>query len=267
MKSEKIWRWNVDDVWQGFSSMYQEISFIQEATNDIERYHHLTASLLFGGCAVEAFLNTNMRIYCKKKETPEHDVLRRIRYETLRKKLESWPTEICGIIILEQDVKVLLEFLDLRNEVTHRKRFDHSLYKELDETVPNRFLEAIQRTFVQLYYGLGASFPYWLLGWNFVGMNNNGTCPCLNNNQQFKHSLRHMGFNVPASEYGPAIAWEEKNMKGIEAFISLKNNYYMKAPEIEPKNILFPSAPRLCKRWWDKDFILSNSGIEPKKLK
>jgi hypothetical protein len=42
MSSEGIWRWNVDDVWQSFSSMYQEMSFADRATNDIARYHHLS---------------------------------------------------------------------------------------------------------------------------------------------------------------------------------------------------------------------------------
>lgn len=57
MCSEEIWRWNVDDVWQSFSSMFQEMSFANNVTNDIARYHHLSARLLFGGCAIESFLN------------------------------------------------------------------------------------------------------------------------------------------------------------------------------------------------------------------
>lgn len=256
MNSKAVWRWNVDDIWQSFSSMYQEMSFANEATNAIARYHHLSACLLFGGCAIESFLNTNMRGHLKKVEESENNIVRRLRYTALREKIESWPFEICEVRIDKQYVEVLLEFLDLRNEVTHRKRLDHSLYKELDEVSPLKFLEAMQKTFVQLYCGLRISFPYWLLGWNFVGMNRDPTHPCLMNNQQFKHALNHMGFKVPAWECNSANAWEQENMKGIEAFLRLKNDYYERAPDIEPKSKMFPLAPRLCKRWWDKKLIL-----------
>ena len=77
-------------------------------------------------------------------------------------------------------------------------------------------------------------------------------------NQQFKHALAHMGFKVPAWEYHAANAWEENNMKGLSAFNRLKTEFYDRAPIIEPKNPRFPMAPRLCKRWWDRDLIRSN---------
>jgi hypothetical protein len=87
-------------------------------------------------------------------------------------------------------------------------------------------------------------------------MNGDDTYPCLLNNQQFKHALRNMGFNVPAWEYHEANMWEEQNMKGLEGFLRLKQNYYSRTPDIEPKREYFPMAPRLCKRWWDKNLIL-----------
>jgi hypothetical protein len=259
MTAEGVWRWNVDDVWQSFSSMYQEMSFANDATNDIARYHHMSACLLFGGCAIESFSNANMRMYLRKSKEPENKILQRLRYTALREKIESWPAEICGVTIEKRDIEVLFAFLDLRNEVTHRKRMDHSLYRELDEATPVNFVEAAQRAFVSFYEGQGSSFPYWLLGWNFVGMNGDHTHPCLINNQQFQHALNHMGFKVPAWEYYAALEWEEQNMKGIEAFLRLKQDYYAKAPGIEPKSERFPMAPRLCKRWWDRKLIL---GIE-----
>jgi hypothetical protein len=236
--------------------MFQEMSFANQSTNDIARYHHLSACLLFGGCAIESFSNANMRKHLKTSGVPETEILKRLRYTALREKLESWPGEICGMTLERRDVEVLLDFLDLRNEVTHRKRMDHSLYKELDETIPVHFVEAIQRTFVLLYQGQGGSFPYWLLGWNFVGMNGDHTHPCLINNRQFQHALNHMGFKVPAWEYDAARAWEEQNMRGIHAFMRLRDDYYSKAPDIEPRSERFPMAPRLCKRWWDRQLIL-----------
>ena len=248
----------MDDVWQSFSSMFQEMSLADKATNDIDRYHHLSACLLFGGCAIESFCNANMRKHLKASEVPEGKILRQLRYTALRDKIESWPSKICGISLERHDVDVLLNFLELRNEVTHRKRMDHSLYKELDETIPLRFLETIQKAFVMFYQGEGTSFPYWLLGWNFVSMNHDQTHPCLINNQQFQHALNHMGFRIPAWDYDAARAWEEQNMRGMDAFLRLKEVYYVKAPDIEPRSEGFPMAPRLCKRWWDKELILGS---------
>ncbi len=67
-----------------------------------------------------------------------------------------------------------------------------------------------------------------------------------------------MGFNVPASDYDRAIDWENKNMKGFLAFKRMHENYYCKSPDIEPRHPVFDSAPRLCKKWWDREYILAN---------
>jgi len=199
-----------------------------------------------------------MRVYLGENEVAEEKIFQKLRYTPLLKKMKKWPSKICGVTIEAKDIEIISAFLDLRNEVTHRKRKDHSLYKELDEATPANFVEALQDAFVAVYCGLDDSFPYWILGWNFVGMNGDETHPCLSNNQQFKHALTHMGFKIPAWEYHAAKAWEEKNMKGLSAFRRLKNEYYDIAPVIEPKNPRFPMAPRLCKRWWDRDLIRSN---------
>ncbi len=210
MNSEGVWRWNVDDIWQSYSSMYQESFLAGEMINDIMRYHHLTSCLLFGGCAIESFMNKNMRAFLENKDISEEKIFKKIRYTNLRKKMEKWPSDICNMMVEEKDIETISRFLDLRNEVTHRKRKDHSLYKELDEANPLKFIEAIQSAFIVIYSGLDNSFPYWLLGWNFVGMNGDETHPSLINNQQFKHALVNMGFQVPAFDYNAANAWEKE---------------------------------------------------------
>ncbi|MFD0930862.1 hypothetical protein ACFQ1T_13820 [Methylophilus glucosoxydans] len=250
-----IWRWNVDDVWQSYSSMFQEASLTHTSCNEIERYHHLSASLLFGGCAIESFLNAKMRAHCKSKGVDEDQVLKRLRFTNLRDKLERWPSEFCETAITPADINCIADFLDLRNEVTHRKRKDHSLYKELDETNILIFVQALQRAIVTIYSGLGESFPYWLLGWNYVGMNGDETHPCLLSNQQFKHSLNRFGFKVPAWEYHAANEWERAYMSNSEGFTILKEQVYSHCPDIEPRSDRFPGIPRLCKRWWDRSYI------------
>lgn len=252
----EVWRWNVDDIWQSYSSMYQEASVTSQSLNDIERYHHLSTSLLFGGCTLEAFLNAKMRSHCKHMAVDENTLIKRLRYTVLREKLEKWPQEFCGVTIAEPDVNCIGDFLDLRNEVTHRKRRDHSLYKELDEANIFVFVNALQRAMVTVYSGLGQSFPYWLFGWNYVGMNGDETHPCLLSNQQFKHSLNRFGFRVPAWEADAADAWERANMASLAGFVTLKEQVYSRCSDIEPRVERFPQMPRLCKRWWDRNLIL-----------
>jgi hypothetical protein len=58
--SQEVWRWNVDPVWDNYSSMYLESALSLSATNTFEKYHHLRSSLLFGMASIEAFLNQEM---------------------------------------------------------------------------------------------------------------------------------------------------------------------------------------------------------------
>jgi len=57
--------WAVNPAWQNFSSLYREATTAQETKTDMERFHHLTASLYFGIAALEAFLNQKMRAHLK----------------------------------------------------------------------------------------------------------------------------------------------------------------------------------------------------------
>lgn len=255
MTTESVWRWNVDDIWQSYSSMYLERHSVESSSNDIERYHHLSASLLFGQCALESLLNAHMRAFLEDKNTEQTKIFHKLRWPSLWEKTNKWPAKMGGSELESNNVDIIFGFLHLRNEVAHRKRRDHSLYKELDETDIGLFISAIQRAFLDIYTGLGKPFPYWLLGWNFVGMNHDETWPCLLNNGHFKHALKDMGFEVPASDYYAAEEWEQQHMTSEDGFRWLEQHIYNKAPEIQPRNAMLPDAPRLCKRWWDKELI------------
>lgn len=252
--NQQIWRWNVDDVWQTFSSMFQEAYFADNSTSNIQRYHHLSACLLFGACSVESFLNKQFRTKFQN-DMDEDTIFKKLRYTSLKQKLEKWPIEICKKKIDERVQDIITNYLNLRHEVTHRKRQDHSLYKELDETDTNDIISSVQKAFLTIYEGNAKAFPYWLLGWNYVGMNFNETHPTLINNQQFKYSLNNMGYRVPCFLADEAEAWEKKYMVGQKMFNAFQEQIYKTAPEIEPKQPKFLTAPRLCKRWWDKDLI------------
>jgi len=242
--------------------MYQESHHVKHSTNDFTKYHHLSATLLFGGCAVESFLNAGLRSFLKDT-VDENSIFKRLRYTSLKEKLEKWPREISNTDIEDKVISVITNFLDLRNEVTHRKRKDHSLYDELDFTDPTKFVEAVCEAFLTVYSAKGEAFPYWLLGWNFVGFNFDSTHPCIINNQQFKFALVAMGFSVPAADYYQANAWDEKFMKSVEGFRYLKKEIYDQAPDIEPISEAFPEKPRLCKKWWDKELIKNTQPGSP----
>ena len=55
--------WVTNPVWQNFSSSFCEATTACEARTEIEKLHHLTASLYFGIAALEAFLNQKMRAH------------------------------------------------------------------------------------------------------------------------------------------------------------------------------------------------------------
>lgn len=256
-RTEGVWRWNVGDVWQTFSSMFQEAVQSRTVRNDISRYHHLSAALLFGGCTLEAFLNSNMRTHAEGSSAKDEVIIKRLRYTSLGEKLKKWPSELVGSDIPLSYVKTITDFLDLRNEVTHRRRKDHSLYLELDEANIQTFVSAVQVAMVSMYAGLKKPFPYWLLGWNYVGFNGDISAPCLLNNQQFRHSLVRFGFDVPAWNYAAAKRWEQTYMTSTSGFSTLQAQVYEKCSVIEPISQRAPHVPRLCKRWWDSTLIQS----------
>jgi hypothetical protein len=255
-RGEGIWRWNVNPTWNHFSSMCQEGFLAEHASNSFEKYHHLSSCLYFGIGAIEAFLNEQMRLKLSKGED-ERQILKKLRSTGLADKVNTWPAELCDTEVdISPEVQQILEdYNELRGEVTHPKRRDHSVFAELDEARPGDLVRAVSYYQVAIYERRKNSFPYWLLGWNYVGMNNDPTFPCLLNNQQFRHSLCCLGYKVPAWEYHQANAWEQENMTTRKGFNDLKALLDSNTLEIEPREPRFPIRPRLCKRWWDKELI------------
>jgi hypothetical protein len=233
--------------------MCQEAALSQTATGTFKIYHHVSASLYFGIGAIEAFLNRQMRKRFDgvKTEAEIHDILRKPR---LMDKITLWPSILCGIKIeVPKDlVSAINDFRELRGEVTHQKRHDHSLFAELDATKPQALIDAVSQYQVMILEHLEQAFPYWLLGWNYIGINDDPNSPCLINNQQFRYSLRALGeHHVPAADYDAAVKWEMANMTSLEGYRKLKGILDAKAIDIEPHNTRFPTAPRLTRNWWN----------------
>lgn len=253
----ETWRWNADLAWHYHCSMFYESAMAQEANNDFMRYHHVRSGIYFAVSALEAFLNGHMRRDLEAKGVPEEEIFKKLRHTKIDEKRKKWPSEICGREIAFPDGvgQIFEAYKDIRNETTHPKRRDHSIYPQLEGANPNKLAEAVSVAMVTVYEGLSDPFPYWVLGWNYVGMNNNPAHPNQGNNMNgFFWSLIEMGFQVSSDE----IAWDKLNMVTLQDYHALKDTLDKYPHEIEPYRADLPMRPRLTRRWWDHEFIYTN---------
>ncbi len=256
-KSEEHWRWNADPVWHYFCSMQYEAARSEASTNDFMRYHHIRSCIYFAVGTVESFLNFQFRQHKQKLNTPENQILKTLKDTKLPDKISKWPSEMCGHdIVFEKNFdEVFLLYKNIRNEITHPKRKDHSIYLELDKAELNILIDAVAKGLVSIYEGISQPFPYWVLGWNYVGLNGNPAYPFLSNNiNGFVPSLRNMGFSGKNLDI-PDLSWDKKYMKNIDDYNALKSALDSCPLDIEPYWKDFPQKPRLTRKWWDHKII------------
>lgn len=237
----------------------------RDANNEFMRYHHVRSCIYFSVSALEAFLNGQMRRFLESQGMPEHEVFARLRQTAINNKLNDWPSEICGqkTLFPDQVSQIFAVYRDIRNETTHPKRKDHSIYPELEDADPNELAEAISTAMVIVHEGMQTPFPYWLLGWNYVGMNGNAAYPHQSNNMNgFFHSLRNMGAQISPSD----TDWDRKNMITLDHYHFLKRSLDEYQADIEPYWGAFPHRPRLTRRWWDHEFIYRNVRVAKEEL-
>lgn len=198
-----------------------------------------------------------MRKHLSTKGIDEETIYKKLRNATFKEKLNKWVIELCdNPIIPEEETNRLLDwYRETRNEITHPKNKDHSIYRDLDKVRFTDFQGTIAEYMIRIHEARGEVFPYWLFGINFVGMNGDYRYPCLENNIQFLWSLRWMGVNsIPL----PGIV--EEADKWLKACMGSLKGYregleIVKKLGCEARYIEYPSKPRLCVRWWDDDHI------------
>lgn len=265
--TEQYYRWNVDPTWENISAAYEEAYHASRATNAFMRYRHFRALLAFASTGIEAFFNQLMRARMENDGAEENTIYKKLRNTKFHDKIRTWPSCLCqGTVELNADAVDLFDlfqrYYDLRCGLIHPKDPDHSVYLALEALKPEEILEAMRNTLLRVYEAIPQSWPYWLLGWNFVGFDRSDSHPYLSNVAQFRHSLARLGFIDPADAWGVdrADAWARKWMsdrKGFEAVKSMLDGY---PQDIEPWFEVIPgmgSPPRLCRRWWDHEFIVS----------
>ncbi len=254
---QEIWRWNSNTTWHYFCSTCYGADSAKTANNDFIRYHHLRSCIYFAVCTIESFLNQEMRQKLESQGNSEKEIYQTIRKPSIKQKLKKWPQILYNkpIEFEERVIRVIDEYRELRNEITHPKRKDHAVYYILDQSNPDQLVDAIGSALACLYEAKEQPFRYWILGWNYVGMNGNPAFPMESNNLNgFVHSLRGMGF----SGIGDDLTFEKRCMSTLKNYEHLKVLLSKYPNDIEPYWAEFPSRPRLTRRWWDHEFIISN---------
>lgn len=265
--NEEHYRWNVDPVWENLSSAFEEAYRAIEAHNNFMRFNHIRSLLYFASVGFEAFFNKLMRKKMSDQGESERAIIEKLKSVGLGRKINQWPSELCLLPVdIEPDISNLFDLFqdyhNLRHSLTHPKDIDHSIYLKLECIDPTQVIRAVQETLLRVHEAVQQAYPYWLLGWNFVGFNRDEAHPFLSNAAQFRHSLARMGLIDPADAWycERAERWQQEWMadrQGFARLTSLLNGY---PDDIEPWSEIIPglgSPPRLCRRWWDHDYIMS----------
>lgn len=242
--------WSTDPTWQNFSSLYREVVAAREAPNEIGKFHHLTSSLYFGIASLEAFLNQEMRAHLVPSASEEliFAKLRKPRFVT---KLEQWPKEILSASpsFAQSTMDLLRLFNEIRGDLTHPKTRGDDIYRRLETVDPDLVLRAVAEYIVRFLEVRRVMFPYWVFGWNYLNPRPDSHEIWVINSQQFSHSLRNLGFDLPAWEAGPAEAWRKQNMSSFAGYLAIKR-CLDGLDQCEAKDPRFPYKPILCRRWW-----------------
>ena len=258
---EKHWRWNVNHAWESFSAMVEEAFYASQAPHTFERAKRIKSLLDFAGICLESFMNELMRKAMKGSGKSEKEIRTKLKSAGLATKIENWPHEVCSSPLAVTG-RVLNEQRTLRNRLIQPTEDDHSVYLALEQTNPTEVVDAVATMLVSICEARPCFYPYWLLGWNFVGFNHDPAHPFLSDSSQFVHALARMGFLPISSAFAvdESQEWQRSRMTSLVGYLGLKAQLDALPYDIEPWFEVIPglgAPPRLCRRWWQRDFILS----------
>jgi len=245
--------WAVNPVWQNFSSLIREAKTASEAKTEMERSHHLTASLYFGVAALEAFLNQQMRTHLSATKT-EEEIFDILRKGQIISKLKKWPLELLTrkIDIADGTLELITVFNDIRGDLTHPKTQGHDIYRKLEDIDPKMVVQSIAEFIVRFHEAQETKYPYWLFGWNYLNPRPDNYEIFIINDQQFSFSLQALGFKVPAAMASAAEVWRNRYLGTFEGYLAIKQ-VLDGLDRCEPKFAAFPFRPILCRRWWSSE--------------
>jgi len=259
--SDGIWRFDSDLTWHYHASMVQECSNIAASRAKFSRYQHIRTFMYYAICVLESALNAEMRLH-EQGAKNESDIYKKLRHTELDAKVKLWPAELFSAKATFDDqlFAYLARTKFIRNEVTHPKRRDHSIYIELDSIgieASNICLQ-ISLALAQLAEWGGHTFPYWLTGWQLVGETGNPTeVICGSNSNSFVYSLNNLGYKDKRVASLPLSEWEKCLMTTAQDFLTLNEALRQCPCDIEPFYPSMPHKPRLCRKWWDCELIMA----------
>ena len=242
--------WATNPAWQNFSSLFREANTALEAKTGMDKSHHLTASLYFGIAALEAFLNQKMRAHLTATKS-ESEIFKVLRNARIISKIRDWPTELLGkpLSLDNGSIDLLIEFNNVRCDLTHPKTTGHDIYARLETINPISVIATVAEYMIRFHEMEKTRFPYWLFGWNYLNPRIDSCEIILINDQQFSFSLQALGFEVPAAAYSAAEIWRDKHLGTYNGYLTVRDGLGASS-RCEPKSAEFPYKPTLCRQWW-----------------
>lgn len=261
--ASEVWRWNSDITWHYHSSMVYAAYCTRTASIKHLKYHHARTFAYFAIGVFESVFSKEIRLHLESKKTEEDVIFKKLKHVDFKDLQAKWPVQMYG-----QGCEFSEEFFDsisklkaIRNEITHPKRRDHSVFPELDTIACDidDLATHISVAVAQIAEWRNVPFDYWLTGWNYVGMSGDFAEPSTGTNgNDFVHSLKALGFSHTVCDNLPVGEWERVLMTSVEKFKKLKATLDKCRHDIEPCVERHSQRPRLCRRWWDKEYILGS---------
>ena len=254
---KEYYRWNVDPAWHHHVAMTQEAQLAFEAPSEFSRYYHSRLCLFGAVGLVETSLNKIMRARMEGEGSTEREILKKLKEVPLGLKLERWlPSFFDKPIDVPDAVASTLRLtIEMRNEITHPKQRDHSIYKALDGLSPVATADLVSQFIADIQVREYGEYGYWLLGWNYVGSVSNPWEVSWSNSHQVYWAMLYFGFRFPVGYDDRRFVRE--HFKSVEGFLKLRDILGKEGvPAIEPFDAQFPIRPRLTRRWWDPAVVL-----------
>ena len=261
------YRFNVDPIWENFSGLVEYSTKSVESRNEYYLNTNKRIALNFAIITIESFMNKHQRQLLSSIGATEDAIYKELRQVNFRDKVKKWPEKFCnGTIVFPANTwnsmgdffDFLAEYKEVRDELTHPKNKDHSIYPKLNELNIIELSDKLALCLASMLIAISGTFPYWLLGWNYVGMNGDYTWPILGNNgNSFYYSLVHLRCPF-LPRYSQAYGFDRENMASLDNFQTFKSWLDSLTFDLEPYYERLPGfggVPLLTRRWWDVEAI------------
>ncbi len=248
----KAWRWNVDPTWGNFSAMIQDDFFARQANTIYDKHRLSKSCLYFAVATVEAFINKELYLFLASQKTEKKEILQILT--NAKKRLAKLQETSFSTLYHHKEYKRYEYYKEIRNEATHPVRQDQLIGDYLDIVDTGEIVKLVKYLLIKTCEMQDKVFPYWMLGWNYIGFNFNKMEPFLSNNLNgFYYSLIAMKIEGFDCQY--PMSFENKYMKKYEDFLKFEVALAEYPFEVEPASKIFPDKPRLTRKWWDHSVL------------